>query len=192
MQVTSEQNSFKSDKEYYFCLLNVTICHYAYSDAVCSLWLIKLWKVANHTLFCRQSAFETPCSWTCPPVGIVNHSNRHGHTFLWCDVPDIHYLSLFFSASWRYWSSIFEYIQKKSRTCARILAAARPSRRSLVLSLSLTPFALSSLSSVFSHSLHVVRPLLVSATIFFLDVSETILWLWLIIVWPIGFTNTIV
>ena len=161
------------------------------------------------TLYWRQFVWDGACcrskrctdaSW-CGPVRahrialafIAPNSHRHGHTLPRCLVSCIHHLPLFFSASWRYWSSIFEYIQKKSRTCAHILAAAKPSLRSLVLSLSLSPFALSSLSSVPSQSLHVLCPFafLSDHLLLFFYMFQKLLWMWLRIVWPIWFTNTI-
>ena len=133
--------------------------HYLHSAGVCATWLAKVGKVAGPNV-----ALTPVCVGRCVLIALPSrsvalpNSQRHGHTLPRCLVSCIHHLPLFFSASWRYWSSIFEYIQKKSRTCAHILAAAKPSLRSLVLSLSLSPFALSSLSSVPSQSLHVLCP----------------------------------
>lgn len=98
---------------------------------------------------------------------MVGYSSEHGHTRMWCLVAYIHCLSLFFSASWRYWSSIFEYIQKKSRTCALILAAERLLHRSLFLSLSLS----------LSHCISSHQYLLIHFLLFvFLHVYATIFW----------------
>ena len=84
--------------------------------------------------FVKTSQIFNPCRNDI----LCGHSHACRWWLIWLG-PYIYCMSLFsLSTSWRYWSSIFEYIQKKSHTCALILAAARLLHRSLILSLSLS------------------------------------------------------